>query len=71
MDAVAQANHKAYTQLTNGCKQFEKRSWKCHNFIKPSISEEFSITLDVLKQSIVVASVLQHVKEKYSTQLQA
>ena len=34
-------------------------------------SKEFSVTLDLLKQSIDVASVQQHVKEKHSTQLQA
>ena len=34
-------------------------------------SEKFSGTLDLLKQSIDVASVQQLVKEKYSTQLQA
>ena len=34
-------------------------------------SEKFCVTLDLLKQSIGVASVKQLVKEKYSTQLQA
>ena len=34
-------------------------------------SEKFSVTVDLLKQSIDVASVQEHVKEKHSTQLQA